>query len=67
MNVGQKLREERTTKRISQDGLAAMARVSKRSLIYWNQGTKQMRVENADKVFNALGSSFILGAQYCTK
>ena len=63
MDVGKQIRTERTNKGLSLDNLATTAGVSKRSLIYWEQGTKQMSVENADKVFNALGCSLTIGAR----
>lgn len=62
MKVGEYLKEQREQQGISHAKLAKAAGVSKRSLIYWEQGERDMSVENADKVFRALGVSMRIGA-----
>lgn len=63
MNVGEILREQRTRQGMSHDRLAKAAGVSKRSLIYWEQGEREISLDNADKVFTALGVTIKIGAQ----
>ncbi|QHI74042.1 helix-turn-helix domain-containing protein [Aminipila terrae] len=61
MNLGEILLEERKRQGISQQKLADMACVTKRSIVYWEKGSKCMSVESADKVFKALKVSITLG------
>lgn len=63
MNLGKILQEERKRQGFSQQKLAEVAGVTKRSIIYWENGTKMMTVESADKVFRALHVSVTLGEQ----
>lgn len=62
MKVGQYLKEQREQRGLSHAKLAKVAGVSKRSLIYWEQGERDPSVENADKVLRALGTSYKIGA-----
>lgn len=62
MKVGEYLKEQRERQGLSHAKLAKAAGVSKRSLIYWEQGERDMSVENADKVFKALGTTLRIGA-----
>lgn len=62
MRVGEYLKEQREQRGLSHAKLAKAAGVSKRSLIYWEQGERDMSVENADRVLRALGTSFKIGA-----
>lgn len=62
MGIGEILKEQRNKKRMSHEKLAKAAGVSKRSLIYWEQGARDMSVDNADKVFKALGYTLNIGA-----
>ena len=61
MSIGEYLREQRIGQGISHEKLAKAAGVSKRSLIYWEQG-RDMSVEVADKVLKALGATYKIGA-----
>lgn len=63
MNVGEYLREQRIRRGLSHEKLAKAAGVSKRSLIYWEKGEKDISLENADKVLKALGVSLTIGAR----
>ncbi|MBC5712353.1 helix-turn-helix transcriptional regulator [Hungatella sp. L12] len=63
MNIGEYLREQRIGKGISHEKLAKAAGVSKRSLIYWEQGEKDISLDNADKVLKALNASLTIGAR----
>lgn len=66
MNLGKVLKEERQRQGISQQALADAAGVTKRAIIYWENGKKNMNVESADKVFKALHISVIIGEQQFT-
>lgn len=61
MNLGHILQEERKKQGLSQQKLADAAGVTKRSIIYWENGKKLMTVESADRVFKALHISIVLG------
>ncbi len=61
MKVGEYLKEQREQQGLSHAKLAKAAGVSKRSLIYWEQG-RDMSVEVADKVLKALGATYKIGA-----
>ena len=61
MNLGKILQEERKKRGLSQQKLADAAGVTKRSIIYWENGKKLMTVESADRVFKALHISIVIG------
>lgn len=61
MDLGKILRAERIKQGLSQRALADMAGVTKRSIIYWENGEKGMSVESADKIFKALHMTITLG------
>lgn len=63
MNIGEYLREQRIGQGISHEKLAKSAGVSKRSLIYWEQGAKEISLDNADRVLKALNVSLTIGAR----
>ena len=51
MNLGKLLQKERNKQGLSQQKLADMAGVTKRAICYWENGTKKMSIDSADKVF----------------
>lgn len=61
MNIGEIVKRERISQGMSQKKLAEAAGVTKRSIIYWENGQRQMSVENADKLFKALHTSIKIG------
>ncbi|MDE6619706.1 MAG: helix-turn-helix domain-containing protein [Lachnospiraceae bacterium] len=61
MDLGKILKEERIKQGISQQRLAQEAGVTKRAIIYWENGKKKMNVESADKVFKALHTTVTIG------
>ena len=63
MKVGEYLKEQREQQGLSHAKLAKAAGVSKRSLIYWEQGAKEISLDNADKVLKALNVSLTIGAR----
>lgn len=60
-NLGMILKEERVKKGLSQEKLAEMAGVTKRAIIYWENGKRKMSVESADKVFKVLNVTINIG------
>lgn len=63
MDLGKLLKEERQKQKLSQQTLAQKAGVTKRAIIYWENGERKMSVDNADKVFKALHVSITIGEQ----
>ena len=61
MDLGKILKEERIKRGLSQQKLADKAGVTKRAIIYWENGKKKMNVESAYKVFKALHVSVVIG------
>lgn len=61
MDLGKILQEERKNQGLSQQNLADLAGVTKRAIAYWENGTKSMNVESADKVFKALHITIKIG------
>lgn len=60
-NLGMILKDERVKKGLSQEKLAEMAGVTKRAIVYWENGKRQMSVESADKVFRVLKVTIKIG------
>ena len=61
MNIGEIAKSERIKQGISQKKLAEAAGVTARSIIYWENGQRNMSIENADKIFKALNMSVTIG------
>lgn len=57
------LRENRKQRGISQNELAKKAGFTKRAIQYWEKGEKSISLENADKLFKALGVQITIGTQ----
>lgn len=57
------LRENRKQRGISQSELAKKAGFTKRAIQYWEKGEKSISLENADKLFKALGVQITIGTQ----
>lgn len=57
------LRENRKQRGISQSELAKKAGFTKRAIQYWEKGEKSISLENADKLFKALGIQITIGTQ----
>ncbi len=61
MNIGEIIKRERLQQGMSQKELAKAAGVTTRAIIYWENGERNMSVENADKILRALHMSVIIG------
>ena len=61
--ISELLKKERLSQNLTQDKLANLAGVTKRSIRYWEKGEKAMTLESADKVFKALGISITIGKE----
>lgn len=57
------LRENRKQRGISQSELAKKAGFTKRAIQYWEKGEKSISLENADKLFKALGVQITIGTK----
>lgn len=57
------LRENRKQRGFSQSELAKKAGFTKRAIQYWEKGEKSISLENADKLFKALGVQITVGTQ----
>lgn len=60
-NFGEILRKTRQSKGLSQSELAQQTGVTKRSIIFWEQGASNITLENADKLLKALGVEITIG------
>lgn len=67
MDLGKILKEKRMEQGLSQQKLAEEAGVTKRAIVYWENGKKKMSVESADKVFRALHTSIVIGERQSAK
>lgn len=63
MNIGLIISEERTKANLSRKKLATLAGCTERAIIYWENGTRSISLENADKIFRALGKPLTIGAK----
>lgn len=63
MEYGSLIKEEREKQKMSQKELAERAGVTRRAVIYWENGQMKPSLENADKIFRALGISVTIGLQ----
>lgn len=61
MNIGETVKSERIKQGMSQKELAESAGVTTRSIIYWENGQRNMSIENADKIFKALHMNVTIG------
>lgn len=61
MEYGKYLKEERIKQGKTQQQLADAAGVTKRAIAYWENGSKKMSLESAEKVFKALHVSIVVG------
>ena len=55
------VKDERIRQGLSQQQLADAAGVTKRAIAHWENGTRKMGLDSADKVFKALHVSVVIG------
>lgn len=63
MNFAKLLREKRIEKGMSRKELAEAAGVTERAVSYWEREERSMNIENADRIFRALGVSVLIGKE----
>lgn len=61
MDYGKFLKEQREKQKISQQALADAVGVSQRAIFCWENGERKMTIESAEKVFEALNISVVIG------
>ena len=57
------LKHSREEKNVTQHELACKTSLTKRSIIYWEQGVKSISLQNADKLLKALGVELTIGGK----
>lgn len=62
IEIGKIIEKERKNKNISKVKLAEMIGCTTRAIDYWENGTRSISLENADKIFKALGATITIGA-----
>lgn len=63
MDIGLMIATERTKANLSTKKLAEIAGCSSRAIEYWESGKRKISLENADKIFKALGKTLIIGVK----
>lgn len=63
MNIGATIAAERTKANLSTKKLAEAAGCSPRAIEYWESGKRKISLENADKIFKALGKTLTIGVK----
>jgi len=61
MNIGLMIATERTKNNISKAKFAETIGCTSRVIDYWKNGTRSISLENADKIFSALGATITIG------
>lgn len=61
MNLGVRIKNLRIEKQMTIEQLAKATGVTTRTIIYWENGQREMTLGNADKVLKALGATVIIG------
>ena len=59
--IAEIIRKQRISQGITQRELAERSGFTLRSIQYWEKGTKSISLENADKLFKALGIEITIG------
>ena len=63
MNIGLMIATERTKANLSREKLAQAAGCTSRAIEYWEDGKRGISLENADKIFKALGKTITIGVK----
>ncbi|MFT8352805.1 helix-turn-helix transcriptional regulator [Clostridium saccharoperbutylacetonicum] len=63
MDIGVMISRERTKANLSTKKLAEVAGCSSRAIEYWESGKRKISLENADKIFKALGKTLTIGVK----
>lgn len=63
MNLGKFIESERTKQGLSRYRLAQISGVTLKAISYWETGERNISIDCADKVFNALGVTIRIGKE----
>ena len=63
VKIGEMIKRERTKANLSTKKLAEAAGCTSRAIEYWESGKRKISLENADKIFKALGKTLIIGVK----
>ncbi|MGN2369275.1 UNVERIFIED_ORG: transcriptional regulator [Clostridium botulinum] len=63
MKIGELIEKERIKSNITKVKLAEMIGCTSRAIDYWENGKRSISLENADKIFKALGKTITIGAK----
>ncbi|WP_252224616.1 MULTISPECIES: helix-turn-helix transcriptional regulator [unclassified Clostridium] len=63
IKIGEIIEKERINKNISKIKLAKMVGCTTRAIDYWESDKRSISLENADKIFKALGTTVTIGAE----
>lgn len=61
IKIGKIIEKERIEANLSREKLAKAVGCTSRAIEYWENGKRGISLENADKLFKALGKSIIIG------
>lgn len=61
MKIGELIEKERIKSNISKAKLAEKIGCTSRAIDYWENGERSISLENADKIFKALGTAIVIG------
>lgn len=61
IEIGKIIEKEKINKNISKVKLAEMIGCTTRAIDYWENGTRSISLDNADKIFKALGITLTIG------
>lgn len=61
MNIGLIISTERIKNNLSREKLAKKVGCTSRAIEYWENGKRNISLENADKIFKALGTTLTIG------
>lgn len=61
MNIGLMISTERIKNDLSREKLAKKVGCTSRAIEYWESGKRNISLDNADKIFKALGTTLTIG------
>lgn len=61
MNIGLMISTQRIKNNLSREKLAQKVGCTSRAIEYWESGKRNISLDNADKIFKALGATLTIG------